>query len=64
MAGGALAQGAIKIKKSHKGELHKALRVPEGQPIPASKLAAAVHSSNVNLREKAQFAQNAKSFKH
>jgi hypothetical protein len=51
---------AIHIKKSHKGLLHKDLGVPQGQKIPASKLAAAKNSSNPAERKRATFAANAK----
>jgi hypothetical protein len=54
------------IKKLHlkKGALHKALGVPIGKPIPASKLAGALRSSNAHISHMAQFAKNAKRFKH
>lgn len=55
---------AIKIKKSHKGLLHKELGVPAGKKIPASKLQAAKNSSNPAERKRANFAINAKKFKH
>jgi hypothetical protein len=55
---------AIHIKPSHKGLLHKDLGVPQGQKIPASKIAAAKHSSNPAVRKRATFAQNAKSWHH
>lgn len=51
---------AIKIKKSHKGLLHKKLNVPPGQKIPAGKLAEALHSKSEALRKEANFARNAK----
>lgn len=55
---------AIHIKKSHKGRLHKALGVPEGEKIPADKLAKAKRSKSPAVRKEATFAQNAKKFKH
>lgn len=55
---------AIHIKASHKGELHRDLGVPQGQKIPASKLAAAKHSKNPAVRKRATFAQNAKKWHH
>ena len=55
---------AIKIKPSHKGLLHKDLGVPEGKPIPASKLASAKNSPNPAVRKRANFAANAKKWKH
>ncbi len=50
----------IHIKPSHKGELHKDLKVPQGEKIPASKLEAAKHSSSPAVRKRATFAINAK----
>lgn len=38
--------GAIK----HPGGLHKALGVPQGEKIPAKKMAKASHSSNPHVR--------------
>lgn len=55
---------SIKIKPSHKGKLHRALGVPDGKPIPASKVAAAKRSASPALRKEATFAQNAKSWHH
>ncbi len=46
------------IKPSHKGRLHKALGVPEGQKIPQAKISAALHSKNAHMRSMAQFASN------
>lgn len=54
----------IHIKKSKEGSLHTALGVPQGQKIPASKLAAAKNSKSPALRKKANFAINAKKFSH
>lgn len=54
----------IKIKKSHEGKLHKALGIPAGQKIPLSKEEKATHSRNPTLRREAQFAINARRFKH
>jgi hypothetical protein len=50
---GNFIQGAIK----HPGSLHRALGVPQGQSIPAGKLAEAARSSDANLRRKAQLAK-------
>jgi len=55
---------AIKIKKSHKGLLHKDLGVPAGKPIPSAKLAAAKKSSDPAERKRATFAENAKKWNH
>lgn len=54
----------IKIKPENKGKLHKALGVPEGAKIPSSKLAKAKASSSPAMRKMANFAINAKKFKH
>ena len=55
---------AINIKPSHKGMLHRDLGVPQGQPIPAAKLASAKNSLNPAVRKRATFAQNAKGWNH
>lgn len=52
-AGGKWIQKAIK----HKGALHKSLHVPEGEKIPAKKLAKAAHSDNPKLAKRARLAQ-------
>lgn len=54
----------IRIKPSRKGSLHKALGVPKGKKISEKKLEKAEHSKNPKLRKKAQFAENAKKWKH
>ncbi len=46
-------QGAIK----HPGALHEALHVPEGEKIPAKKLAKAEHSKNEHMRHMANLAK-------
>lgn len=48
----------IHLDPSHKGLLHQKLHVPQGQKIPASKLAAALHSSSPAERKEANFARN------
>lgn len=58
------AGSGIHIKKSHEGRLHRALGVPEGQPIPAAKLQAAKNSPSAAVRKEATFAINAKGFNH
>lgn len=55
---------SIYIKPSHHGLLHRKLGIPEGQPIPAAKIAAAEKSGDPTLRKEAQFADNAKGFNH
>jgi hypothetical protein len=49
---------AIKIKPSRKGLLHKKLGVPQGEKIPAGKIAKAKKSKSPSLRKEATFAQN------
>lgn len=45
--------GAIK----HKGSLHKALKVPQGEKIPESKIKKAENSKNPKLAKKARLAE-------
>jgi hypothetical protein len=47
-----------------KGGLHRALKVPEGEPIPHEKLEAAKNSSNSHVKHMANFAATMKGFKH
>lgn len=47
-----------------KGGLHRALHVPEGEPIPAEKLEAARNSKNEHVRHMVNFAHTMKGFKH
>lgn len=54
--GGNWIAGAIK----HPGALHKKLHVPEGEKIPAKKLAKAEHSSNPTERKEANLAKTLK----
>lgn len=49
-------KGAIK----HPGALHRELGVPEGQKIPAAKVAKAAHSSNQILAQRARLAETLK----
>jgi hypothetical protein len=48
----------------NKGGLHRALKVPEGEPIPEAKLEAAKNSKNSHVRHMANFAATMKGFKH
>ena len=52
------------LHKLRKGGLHRALNIPEGTKIPASRLAAARKSSNAHIRHMANFAHTMKSWKH
>ena len=51
------------IKKSHRGRLHKALGIPEGEPIPAHMLEDKPGDSE-HMKEMKRFARNAKHFSH
>lgn len=58
----------ISIKPSHKGLLHDEMDVPQGQPIPARRLAsekreAKAEGDTAELK-RVVFAQNAKTWKH
>ena len=48
----------------NKGGLHRALGVPEGEKIPAAKLAAAKNSKNEHVRHMANFASTMGGFSH
>jgi len=55
---------SIHIKASHKGRLHAALGVPQGQKIPKHKIEIAKSSSNPKIRAMAVFASNAARWSH
>jgi hypothetical protein len=57
-------QSPIRIKPANRGKLHQQLGVPSDQKIPAGKLADALHSTSETLRKRAQFAVNARKWKH
>lgn len=48
----------------HKGKLHREMGIPEGQKIPAAKLAAAAHSPDREKRNDAIRAQTMKKWNH
>ena len=52
--------GAIK----HPGALHRALGVPEGEKIPAKKMAKAAKSSNPHMKKMVALAHTLKGFHH
>lgn len=56
--GGKWIAGAI----SRPGALHRAMKVPEGETIPAKKLAKASHSENPRIRREANLAKTLKGF--
>ena len=55
-----MAKNWIKGAIKHPGALHRSLGVPEGQKIPAKKLAAASHSGNPTTRKRAALAKTLK----
>jgi hypothetical protein len=52
------------IKASHKGRYHEHLGLPEGAKIPLSDIHRDIHSKDAHVRKMAQFALNARHFKH
>lgn len=52
----------IRIKKSHKGLLHKDTGTPKGKKVPLSKIKAQEHSKSKAKRLRAQFADNSRKF--
>jgi hypothetical protein len=60
MAGKHWIAGAIK----HKGALHSALHVPQGQKIPAAKMKKALASSNPRMHKMAVLAKTLGRMKH
>jgi len=46
------------MEKLKKGGLHRALGVPEGQPIPESKMKKAAHSRSGHVKKMVQAAKN------
>jgi len=55
---------SIEIKPSHKGLLHKNLGVPQGQKLSAHELNVAANSHDPKVRERANFAIQAKKWNH
>jgi hypothetical protein len=52
-----MAKDWIKKAVKHKGALHRELGVPEGEKIPAKKMAKAAKSSNPKMRKQVQLAR-------
>lgn len=52
------------VKPSHKGRLHKALGIPQDQPIPLEDLNEAMQSKNPHMRKMASYAKTMRSWKH
>lgn len=48
------------LPKSSKGKLHRELGVPEGEKIPAKKLAKASHSKSPTIRKQVALAKTLK----
>lgn len=59
-----MSKSGIHIKPSNKGKLSRKLGVSESKDIPMKKLEKAKHSKSPALRKEANFAINAKKFKH
>ena len=52
-----MAEHFIQKAIKHPGALHRDLGVPQGEKIPAKKLAAAEHSDNPTIRKRAALAK-------
>lgn len=52
------------INIKHPGRFHEALGIPAGENIPLSRLHEALHSKSAAIRKMANFARNARKFKH
>jgi hypothetical protein len=52
------------LASMNKGGLHRALGVPEGQTIPADKMAKAKNSSNPHVAKMAHFAETMAGWNH
>lgn len=55
---------AINIKPSHKGLLHKELKVKVGQPISTAKLKSAAKTASPAEKKRIVFAENARKWNH
>ena len=51
------------LKPEKKGALHKALKVPEGEKIPLSKLKKAEHSKSPTLKKQSVLAETLRGLK-
>lgn len=61
---GVSVMAKIHINPANKGDLHKALEIPAKQHIPLERLESAKNSGNAHMRQMANFAINARGFKH
>ena len=59
-----MAKHWIKGAIEHPGALHKELGVPQGEKIPAKKLAKAEHSDNPTLSKRAHLAETLEGMHH
>lgn len=57
-----MAEKFIQAMHMHKGALHRALGVPEGEKIPANKMEEAEHSDNAHVRKMAHLAETLSRF--
>jgi oligoendopeptidase F len=57
-------RSGIKIKKSNRGKLRRSTGTKKGKKIPMSKLRKMKKSKNPKTRKRANFAINARKFKH
>jgi len=55
---------AIKIKKSHRGLLHKKLGISAHKMIPLKTLSRAKHGASGALKKEIVFAENARKWHH
>jgi hypothetical protein len=55
---------SIDIKPSHKGALHRALGIPQGQTLTDEEIQQGLDSKDPAVRMMARFAKNAKGFSH
>jgi len=53
----------IKIKRSHEGKLHRALKIPVDKPIPAEELQEK-RGDDEEMEKMKTFARNARKWKH
>lgn len=54
----------IHIKKSHEGLLHKNLGVSKKKKLTMDQIMSALHSQDPDVRKRANFARNARKWKH
>lgn len=59
-----MANWIAKAVGSGKGKLHENLGIPQGQKIPAKKLASAAKSDNPTIAKEAALAKTLKGFHH